>query len=317
MAELIVPEELRDLHRKGMSHFLKTGEQKVLGKRIEISALDKKGDIFPVELAIESIEETEGTTFVAYIRDISEQKNNEQQLASQAKQAEMLSKNKSELLAATATEISAPMSSIKQSLSLLKATDLSDEQNALLDVSVKSSKILSFIMDDVAEFSKIEAGSIELDFTTFNVHELIHDTVAIAKNSIADQGATFTIDIAGDVPNSVIGDDNRLIQILLNLLLQASHYAGNSGIELRVKSIPVETSTVMLRAEIYGKNIRLPDGYKELVSNPENTNIDQNRVLNFILSHKLVELMGGKIDAIDEKDKGAMFLFEIPTTIVN
>ena len=129
-------------------------------------------------------------------------------------------------------------------------------------------------------------------------------------------GTIFSTDIASDVPDTIIGDNNRLVQILLNLLLQASHYAGDSAIELRVKSIPVETSTVMLRAEIFGKKINLPDGYRGLLKETEKTNIDQNLALNFILSRKLVELMGGKIDAIDEKDNGAMFLFEIPTTIV-
>jgi PAS domain S-box-containing protein len=317
MAELIVPEELRELHRKGMSHFLKTGEEKVLGKRIEISALHSDGRIFPVELAIESIKETKGTTFVAYIRDISEQKNSEHKLANEIKHAEILSQTKSELLAATATEINAPMASVKQSLSLLQATNLSDEQQNLINVSLNSAKVLSFFMNDIAEFSKIEAGSIELDFRQFNVRDLVRDTIAIAENAVNDNEKNFTTNIASDVPSNLIGDNNRLTQILLNLLLQASKYACGSTIELRIKSILIEPSTIMLRAEVFGEKIKLPDGYRSLLKETEATNIDQNLALNFILSRKLVELMGGKIDAIDEQDNGAMFLIEIPATIIH
>jgi len=86
LAELIIPEDLREAHRRGIAHFLATGEGPVLGKRIELTALDRDGRTFPIELTISALQTADGQTFNAFLRDVSEQKASSELLERQRRQ---------------------------------------------------------------------------------------------------------------------------------------------------------------------------------------------------------------------------------------
>jgi PAS domain S-box-containing protein len=323
MADIIIPPALRDAHRRGIVHYLKTGEHKVLGQRIEITALHKNGHEFPIELAIESIVGAGGTTFVAYLRDISKQKELEQEQAIESKKSQNVTRVKTALLGATTQEVAIPMKGMDQSLSQLKETQLSENQSHLVDTLSNTTKLLSFFIQDLVELSKFEAGSIDLEFSTFTIKTTIDEAISLAQKIIPSKNIKYAFDIAGDVPKKIVGDGHRYNQILLNLIIQASQYTDiaqqpdDNNMLIRLKSIPVEASTIMLRTEISNKAIRLPSGFRENLNNSNNTMVNGDMALNFILPKKLIDLMGGKIDVIDEKENGAMFWFEIPATIVD
>ncbi|UTW53943.1 PAS domain S-box protein [Kordiimonas sp. SCSIO 12610] len=318
MADLIVPDNLRSAHRQGMSRYLKTGEHKVLGQRIEITALHKDGHEFPVELAIESITEAEGTTFVAYLRNIAEQKETEKELSEQAKASEDLAKTKSALFTATVQEAIAPVKGLQHTLDSLKASsDLSDAQAKLLNTSDSSAKLLACIVNDLAEFSKIDVGAVELDFAPFNIRSAIDTVLQMGHEIVPVENDKLDQEIASDVPNIIIGDQQRYIQILLNIILQATNQTKNSDVMIRVKSIPVETATLMLRTEIYLNGVGISNDVREAIHAPIAEAVNNQFGLNIVLTRKLISLMGGKFDLILEKDKDAIFWFEIPVSIPN
>lgn len=90
LADLIIPQGLRAAHRKGLAHFLKTGEGPLLGRRIEVSALRKSGEEFPIELSISPTNLGGGTLFLGFVRDISNRRRHEDLLKRQAREAEVL-----------------------------------------------------------------------------------------------------------------------------------------------------------------------------------------------------------------------------------
>jgi signal transduction histidine kinase len=193
----------------------------------------------------------------------------------------------------------------------------------LVDTLSNTTKLLSFFIQDLVELSKFEAGSIDLEFSTFTIKTTIDEAISLAQKIIPSKNIKYAFDIAGDVPKKIVGDGHRYNQILLNLIIQASQYTDiaqqpdDNNMLIRLKSIPVEASTIMLRTEISNKAIRLPSGFRENLNNSNNTMVNGDMALNFILPKKLIDLMGGKIDVIDEKENGAMFWFEIPATIVD
>jgi PAS domain S-box-containing protein len=147
--ELIIPPSLREAHCQGMKHYLETGEGPVLRQRIEIKAMRADDSIFPVELTVTPIELGDRTLFTAFIRDITERKNIEDNLELAKNEADLANQAKTRFLATMSHEIRTPMTAVLGAIGLLLDSDLGCEQHNYAATADRAGQALLAIINDV------------------------------------------------------------------------------------------------------------------------------------------------------------------------
>src|SRR5439155_4674534 len=161
LADLIVPERLRQAHRTGLARYLATGETNVIGRRIELTAVRRSGEEFPVEVAITVVQAGGEPLFTAHLSDITERRRAQEELRKSHDAAHAGSQAKSAFVATMSHEIRTPMTAIIGMLELLSYSELTLDQREMLSAARNSSRSLLTLIDDILDFSKIEVGKLE------------------------------------------------------------------------------------------------------------------------------------------------------------
>ncbi|MEP5091643.1 MAG: PAS domain S-box protein, partial [Paracoccaceae bacterium] len=174
MEETFIPHRMRDAHHSGMARYLETGKPRVVdGGRVELAALRKSGEEFPIELNITSVKDDDGTKFIAYLRDISVRKINDQKLIDARDRAERTDKAKSQFLTVMSHEMRTPLNGILGVLDLLKTTKLTAKQSRYADIATASSEILLEHISEALDITRIEAGTFQLTPQDFDLPVLV------------------------------------------------------------------------------------------------------------------------------------------------
>ncbi|CAN0602888.1 unnamed protein product, partial [Ectocarpus sp. 12 AP-2014] len=160
MDTTIIPHHHRAAHAAGMDRYLATHDPHVLDAgRVELSALRKSGEEFPVELNITSVQSATGELFIAYLRDISVRKINEQKLIDARDKAEAMDRAKSQFLAVMSHEMRTPLNGILGVLDLMRQTKLTKKQDHYARVASASGEILLEHVNEALDITRIELGS--------------------------------------------------------------------------------------------------------------------------------------------------------------
>ncbi|MBA3747474.1 MAG: PAS domain S-box protein, partial [Solirubrobacterales bacterium] len=322
LAELIIPEGSRDAHRRGLQRFIATGQPRVLGKRLELPGLRRDGGEFPVELTISALSTDHGYVFHAFLRDISERRRAEEELALARDQALEASRMKSMFVANVSHEIRTPMNGVIGMSELLLDSGLTEEQRELADTISSSGEALLVILDDILDISKIEAGRLELDLADFNPRDAIERACGILAPRAHTKGLELLVAIDPEVPALIHGDGARLRQVIGNFVSNAIKFTAEGEVVVNVSLRPADDGAELLRLSVSDNGIGIDRHALEQLFKPfsqadgSTTRKYGGTGLGLAISRLLLELMGGRVGADSRPGEGSCFWLELPLAAV-
>lgn len=266
------------------------------------------------EIAIYSPKENDIVTIVT---DITHIKDAEKKLITAKDIAESAYKAKSEFLANMSHEIRTPINGIVGMVDLTLLTELSAEQKDNLITAKKCANALLKIINDVLDFSKMEASKVSIENINFHIKGLIEEIVKTHSSRINKKGIELNYTFSSTIPQFLIGDSNRLRQILNNLISNAIKFTERGSINITVKNMATSEDEVDLKFTVADTGIGIsPEDNKRLFqsfSQLENSYTKKyaGSGLGLAISKNLIEMMGGRIGVDSEKGKGSSFYFSL------
>ncbi len=259
-----------------------------------------------------------------YTTDITESRQKELEIISAREEAEAANRAQSRFLATMSHEIRTPMNGMLGMLQLLELTQLTDEQQEFVRISKASADSLLVLINDVLDYSKIGAGKMELEKTTFSLTEMVNDVVDVFMLPAKKKGLILKSGMGMDIPDLLIGDPYRLRQILSNLVGNAVKFTKAGQIEILIRKVEIRMNReIILEFIVRDTGIGIPNDRMNALfqSFSQVDNSDTRKYggtgLGLAISKSLVELMNGSIWAESKEGKGSSFFFNCVLEIVN
>ena len=328
LIEEVVPNDLADDHVRHRDLYLQKPVSCEIGKERIVLGKRKDGTTFQVEIGLSPIQVGSRQFVISVIVDVTQRKmaeraildmnaNLEKKVRERTEALEKASAAKSEFLANMSHEIRNPMNTINLSSYMLGRESLTKQQMQMVERISRSSKSLLMIVNEILDFSKMEAGQVDLELTTFNLGDLLHrmaeSFVVMASEKDIRLHAQLLL---SELPN-VVGDSVRIEQVLNNLLGNAIKFTREGDVWLRVTWTRKEQHAVSLAFEVSDTGEGIPAEVIPLLGQPF-TQADNSVTRRFggtglglSICKKLLELMSSTLTIHSTVGLGSAFSFEL------
>src|SRR5881409_1391606 len=309
---LIVPDSLRS-ESSDLEARARAGEI----VRVEIERRRKDGRPIQVRLSAAAVKAAPEGGLVALYEDISDRKAAEQAMRAARELAERVARARSAFLANMSHEIRTPMNAVLGFVELVLDTELQVEQRRALELVRSSSEALLTILNDILDYSKIEAEHLELESIPFDLPKVVHATATLLAVRAREKHLELTVDVTPDVPHLVRGDPTRVRQVLMNLIGNAIKFTERGEVDVSASAVrrDRDQATVQFRVRDTGIGIseqQLATIFQEFTqADASMTRRYGGTGLGLAISRRLVALMGGELTVTSEVGRGSEFNFTL------
>jgi two-component system sensor histidine kinase/response regulator len=284
----------------------------------ETTARDAGGAHFPIELARGRDAARDRGETILILRDITQRKHAEEAIRAAHDRAIEAVNVKAQFLATMSHEIRTPINAVVGMSELLLQTALSEEAREYAVTVRDSAESLLVVVNDILDFSKIEAGRMELEDVPFSPIVAVENATDILAAAARKKGLSLSTYVAPEVPRRVLGDADRLRQVLLNLIGNAVKFTAHGSVTVRAVVERIEGERSVVRFSVTDTGPGIAPEVSEYLFEPFRQ-ADQSTSRRFggtglglSISRRIVELMGGRIGFDSSPGRGATFWFTIP-----
>ncbi|MFQ5600053.1 MAG: response regulator, partial [Candidatus Krumholzibacteriia bacterium] len=285
--------------------------------RGEVLVERRSGEQYVEEMTLAPVRNGQGVIrhFVAIKQDITLRKKAEAELREAHDAALEASRAKSQFLANVSHEVRTPLNGIMGMTALALDTGLTSEQREYLEIVQSSAESLLSVINDILDYSKAEAGKLEVESVEFDLADSIRETLAMLAPRAREKCLVLGHEIAGAVPQRLVGDRDRLRQVVVNLVGNAIKFTDEGRVELGIGVRDRSEEKIELLFSVADTGVGIPFDKCDTIfeafeqADGSSTRAHGGTGLGLAISRQIVELLGGLIWVESEVGKGSVFFF--------